>query len=555
MKIKKIVLPTLSALILMGTFVGCGNSTSELYDLMQNTSEITIELAQPEYKVNVRGTQSEKGNLPWIQLDKLKTYNDFRQDFDRALGIKVVTNNGENGKSGCLYVDASGDRNGNTTLEDAFRNKVFIEKYWNSSDTQKEIYGMIGKAYDDAEDMSDDTKLYAALNAYYNLLVDTENPNSFNENQSVSREQFMSAMYRMNTAVNSNYLDGWNPELDSFVKATGLSVYSAEAKQMAGFSWLDYANGSLNAQTAKQYMSRLEAVYMVVKANFPTQYDSYDMNKRVAYTDVKNAGDLTGSKNEEDTEKNREKEKWQLYVLHMLLDEHSHGIQEELYRALGVASDLNLIAPDSKGELRWDEPISKKETIQLMVNITMAKNKLEGYKTEAEDGKVNADKFGFHYGGLMADGSKVEKETAEKIAGIEEKEKPVEKQEQGTSGENTNSQTQTSSQPQQNQAQVNSQAQTSSQAQTQTSSQAQVNSQTTSEVKKNNQNQETNKANQAQTNKNSQVTSQVKKNSEIKTEKSTGGFGDIDVVAGGVIDGDVEVSVDTTLTDKLNFGG
>ena len=411
----KVVIPFLTAAIMVGSLSGCGGEDiSELAKMMEENPEIVIELEKPAYEFKQVG-QNNISELAWIQLDQLRTYNTFRQEMDRILNIQTVTQNNVNGKSGSLYVDEQENRSGNTTLKDAFRNKVFIEKYWENTEITKELTENIGKAYDDVEELSENDKLTAVLNAYYNLLVDYKNPDSFNGYQPVTREQFMSALYRMDNPVNQSYLNGWNPETDEFVKATGISMYTAEAKQMANYSFLDYKNGSLNEETIEDSISRIEALYMVVQSEFKDLYDKYDITKETKYSDVKKSEDLTGSKKENDTEKNKEKEKWQLYVLEMMMDEHGHGMQEELYKAAGVSSDLNLIAPDKNGELRWDEPISKSEVIKLMVNVQLVKNKLEGYLTKTEFGNTKEENFNIIYAGINSVGQKIPNETLESL--------------------------------------------------------------------------------------------------------------------------------------------
>jgi RNA polymerase sigma factor (sigma-70 family) len=357
----------------------------ELANLINSEKTVTIEVAKPSaYTIAVKGQQ--QGDVNWIQLDQLKTYATFRQEFDKEFNINVITMNNVNGKSGCMYVDKTGDRNGNTTLNDAFRNKVFIEKYWNNSDVKNAILKLANDAYTDV-DNNDSYELTGAINAYYNLLNDAAAPDSFNATQSVTREQFYTLMYKSSTPVGTDYLTNYNGASDEFTKAVGgkETAYTPFAKQEAQYGFLDYKNGSLNGTNISSSITRAEAVYSVIMANFKAEYDKFNINTNSGFKDVKNGGNIA--------ESGQGKKEWQLYTLAYMMDHQDKGMQEELYKAIALANQLGIVTPDDNGDLRWDEPISKSESIQLIIDTQLALDKTKGYLSTVEYGNNNVSKF------------------------------------------------------------------------------------------------------------------------------------------------------------------
>lgn len=128
---KGYIIPIITLVIAI-QLTGCSNlSSKEMVDMINKGDPIEIELTIPDGSEVALDVASAE--LEWVQLDQLKTYNTgFRQAFNEIFNINIVTKNGVNGKSGSIYVDDIGDRNGNPTLASALRNKVFVEKYWDS---------------------------------------------------------------------------------------------------------------------------------------------------------------------------------------------------------------------------------------------------------------------------------------------------------------------------------------------------------------------------------------------------------------------------------------
>ena len=387
-QLKRVLVPVMIALVTLSQMVGCASTQKVDFEAMIDKGEsIVLEVNEPDYKISVQGEQDQ--TVTWVQLDQLKTYPAFRQDFDTLLNINTITS-GTGGKQGCLYVvnvDGQDMRSGNTTLADAFRNKVFIEKYWNNADKRSAIAGLSGKAYKDIKD-SDEASKYASINAYFNLLNDSKNPESFNETQSVTREQFYTMMLKSGTRVKS--LD-YYPSADEFTKAVGgETAYTRYAKEVANLGFLQTDTKSLDSSNINTPISRAEAVYMVVQQYFPQEF-AEATSKDKAYSDTKSAGDLalsSGFKVQgKDTDGIQYKERWQAYTLAEMFQSPNKGMQDELYRAMVVSKEKGLLA---ESESKWDEPLNKADTIELMINAQLALNKDHGYLTNTEYATIEA---------------------------------------------------------------------------------------------------------------------------------------------------------------------
>lgn len=373
-----------AAVVVGGTIAGtkAQNHSKDFSNFISSNENVEIVLAKPtSYQVSVKGTQNYEY---WVQLDQLANYPDFRSDFDKLFHINKVTVDGKNGKSGCIYINKNGDRDGNTSFADAFRNKVFVQ-YFNSKFDS--IGNLTPEVYSDANDS--EAGVPASLNAYFGLLADANNPNAFNGSESLTREQFYYLMYKENHGVNKDFLKDYRDNNDPFVKATTGTEdsYSPFAKQTANYGFLQYKDGSLNSNI-KSSISRIEAIYAVIQENFKQTYDKTDVkelqNSYDGFMDVKNDGDIVGD--------NTSEPKWEQYLLEYCISHQK--LDTRLYKAAMFAYANGLIAPGDNGNMRWDEPISKSEAIQLMYNTEIAKNRIYGYQTTNEYGKNNPKNFG-----------------------------------------------------------------------------------------------------------------------------------------------------------------
>lgn len=405
MTIRKVTVPILTAILLASQLTGCTISVKEMVALIDSNQSITIELVEPtSYAIKVKaGTISSKA-LDWIALDRNKSFDSLRVEMDLAFNINTVTVDGLNGKAGVLYVDETGDRNSNTTLEDAVRNKVFVEKYWDDGAIKTKLMGISSEAYTDT--LGTDTEsLMATLNAYYDIIPDSESPDSFNGTQSLTREEWSTLLYRATTPVDDEMLANYDPTTDKFTLAVGgETTMTAYAKEMDKYAWLKTGNKSLDAATYKGEITRAEAVYMIAQVMFKDKYDEVASGKKAKlpegtpmFSDVKNYGDLAldakYKTNDKKTKTITPKDRWEAYTIEFMTKNPDKGMQEELYKGMVVAASTGFLDATGNKESRWDEPISKTEAIQLIVNACLAANKEYGYASEVEYGVSNADKF------------------------------------------------------------------------------------------------------------------------------------------------------------------
>lgn len=399
MHIKKIVIPLMTVVLLVSQLSGCAMlNGNELVAALESGQTITLEIAEPTtYEIaSVVGSQQQSIN--WIQLDRLTTFPDFRIAFDKLINVERRTFNGTNTKIGCIFIDSAGDTNGNTSLQDGLRNKVFMEKYYANGDTKTALKQLSTKVYTDVNG-EDNNSFLASFNAYYNLLPDNINPNAFNATQSVTRERFASALYKSTNPVSEDYLLGFSGTEDEFTKQMGaLTDHTAMTKQLDSYMFINAADKSLDHTNIGGSISRAEAIYMVVASQFPDQLAEVTGKEKVSYSDAKNAGDLAlklgfKTKNKE-TKEIVSAERWQLGVLDFMLKHPDKGLQNDLYKVLVVADKYSLLDVTDTGECRWDEPLSKVEALQLLINIGSAKNNIYGFATNKAIGKANDALYG-----------------------------------------------------------------------------------------------------------------------------------------------------------------
>ncbi|MBQ2886451.1 MAG: SH3 domain-containing protein [Alphaproteobacteria bacterium] len=373
MKIKRIVIPTLTMVIIASQLMGCQAATQdELLTMLNNGEAIEIEVAAP-----INEEQGETKQLEWIQLDKLDNYKDFRKEFEDTLKI---TPYGESSKMGVVYVNLEGKQEGNNTLYNAFMNRKFISTYWDNETTQEKVQDSVLSLYTDVDEDSKASK-YAALNAYWNLLPDAE-PNYFNGDSTLTRGEAMALVMRAETSVTE---DG-KPE--SFVDFTNAVATSSSAKDdytdFAGYlmedSYLTVDSESLDSLTYKGTITRGEYVYMLMNHYFSDTLKNTDTSK-VKFTDTKNAGNIAAT--QKYIEKATEKAHWQAYELTYAIQNVENGCPERMYKALACAANLEILDE----ETRWDEGLTKTEAIELLVNTYEAYTRVNGYAVDAMQGE------------------------------------------------------------------------------------------------------------------------------------------------------------------------
>ena len=94
MKIKRVILPTITMVIIASQLFGCASTTKqEAYDMMRETEQIELEYAVPDYDSNAEESKVEL--LPWLQLSSLETHPELRTAFEEYVGVTGTTGNKE----------------------------------------------------------------------------------------------------------------------------------------------------------------------------------------------------------------------------------------------------------------------------------------------------------------------------------------------------------------------------------------------------------------------------------------------------------------------------
>ena len=297
----------------------------------------------------------------WEALAKTQTHPEFREQFDDILSI---TAHGKDGKNGVLYVDPAGNHTNDSTLRYAFQNKKFIDNVWNNTETTKQLIDLAKETFTDVE--SDQQALIAAINAYYNLILDSE-PGYANLNSTVTRIEALATVHKADTPIN-DILDKttYSEEFDA---AIGYHEYSLLAQELASQNYLDYKNQSLDEATANNTITRAEFIYLLVQRYYSDEYASAT-GKEKCYSDCKNGGnialDIGFITKDKSTGEITYKDRWQSYELSYALNNSKVGMPDDLYKAMVVAQNHNLI---TGSESRWDEGLTKGEAINFIIKV------------------------------------------------------------------------------------------------------------------------------------------------------------------------------------------
>lgn len=388
MKVKRIVLSVLVAALLASQLTGCSMlSSDELLDLIRSGETIEIEVSVPSWSTL---EVAPKSDISWVQLDQLKTYNmGFRLDFDTAFNISTVTSDGVPSKQGCIFVttfEGKDVHNGNSTMRDAFRNKIF-NNYWASPEVKNRLTEIVGDIYTDV-DSTGKYALTSSVNAYFNLMADETDTTIYGPTQSLTREQFYALIFRAANGVQElNYF----PDSDAFAQAVGGDTpYTMYAKQVAEFGWLNVDNGSLNSSNINGAITKAEAVYMMVNQYFKSELENLQLAKNSTAYGLKNGGNLAEKLKFDKDEK--ASDAVQNNLLAYMIENPSKGVDESLMGSLVIGEKLNLMNGIDYSDMFG--VITKDEAIQLLMNTYQAENNLYGYSTNSETPELTVNIYG-----------------------------------------------------------------------------------------------------------------------------------------------------------------
>ena len=365
MKIKRVIIPTITMLVIASQLFGCASaSKKDAYNMLQESTEIELEYAVPDYDSNTEESKVEL--LPWLQLSSLETHPELRTAFEELIG---VTTEEDGTKSGVVYTDENGDRNQNNTLFNALGNTSFTINYIRDAEQIEKLEEIANNEYTDIEE---NQGVSAVINAYFELLPDQED-GQFDGDATISRAQAMALLMRATTPVN----EAQAPEEDAdFTKAVGETQYTNFAAQMNEYTYLNTSTG-LNDKTFNTTMSRGEYNYLLTKYIYGDTYaqrmeeagkEDESLSTDVKLTTIKDGGDIS---------------------LQDAINNVENGLPTDMYQTLARAVALGFITEDN---LNWDEAITKSEAITLFIDaVEVYYNTTKSTSTTADDNIVVDD--------------------------------------------------------------------------------------------------------------------------------------------------------------------
>lgn len=358
MKIKRVLLPTITMVIIASQLFGCSSaSKQEAYDMLQETEQIELEYAVPEYDAD---EESKVALLPWLQLSSLETHPELRQAFEEYLGITGEIGN----KEGILYYNPlTTQADQNITLLLAIKNFQF-RGYVTMPDALSKLGEIATESYTYVE--ADDINApYATINAYFELLPD-QTEGQFDGDSTISRAQAMALVMRATTPVNESQAPETN---NDFTAKVGESQYTNFAAPMNEYSYLNTSNG-LTDQTFSTAMSKGEYIYLLANY-YSTDYQAFlDCNgyknniydEDVTIYTVSDAGDISFTE---------------------AIADSSKGVPSDMYKVFQTAINMSLIVEDDLED--WDSAITKGEAVRLFTAITSNYYQIAGQDSLADE--------------------------------------------------------------------------------------------------------------------------------------------------------------------------
>lgn len=357
MKVKKVVIPMLTLIVLTSQLMGCASVTKEqASDMISSTSVVEVEVSEPDNSTTESGSNggeviSKVEPLEWWTLSGLGKYPTIRKATNTALNI-------QSGK-GSIYIDLEGHQQLNNTLLNALRNKEFGETQLNDSAITNQIMAAVNETFTDLEESDEKA---AFFNSYWYLLPDEAGEVAeFKGSQTLTRAQAMTLVMRAITPVE----DGRKPKTDSaFTAAVGDTVYTDYASYVNSKAYLNTTDNTLNEGYFNGKMSRAEYIYLCLNSVFSAdELNSIDITKVNLIDCIKGTGnDLVAA-----------------------VENPDNGVPESLYNAIARANVLGIV----NNETRWDEPIAKTEAVDMFAATVQAYNGKYGYVVDLETAQAN----------------------------------------------------------------------------------------------------------------------------------------------------------------------
>lgn len=347
-------IPMLTAIMIISQLTGCSGMTQDETASLIN-SEPTIEV---EFPTLIDGTEEESDTdvksdvspLRWIYLGRQTSYPNVRVAVNSACGVESGV--------GSIYINLDGEHEVNNTLYNALRNKGFIEAFYSEDNEQL----ISASALDTFADVELDEALAAVINSYWDLIPeeDGEEATEFNGSQSLTRAQAMALVMRAVTPVTE---DGVPKSNSKFTESVGETAYTDFAAAMNDKCYVNTNDSSLTKDNFTKSMTRAEFIYMVMNEVYGVDaINAYDISK-VELSDCKDGGDIATKQGYTNTNGSA-------LSLEFMLSNPDGGLQTNLYKAVAMASDLSIIS----SETRWDEPVTKTEAIEILVDTIKTLN-------------------------------------------------------------------------------------------------------------------------------------------------------------------------------------
>ena len=160
MKIKRVIIPTLTMVMLSSMLFGCALATKQdTYNMLQESTEIELEYAELDTVDN-----KEISSLDWIELGNLTTYSDLRASWDKIVGVTGTTGN----KTGMFYKNWEGPTQDNY-LTEVILSTEFVD-FVSNEDNYNKLVDAVRDNFTDSDDLTDEQLFSIGLNAYFSLL-------------------------------------------------------------------------------------------------------------------------------------------------------------------------------------------------------------------------------------------------------------------------------------------------------------------------------------------------------------------------------------------------
>ena len=345
MKYKNLFLLAIIGILALG-IIGCSAATKEeTYDMLQQSTEIELEYAVPDYDTT---EESKVELLPWLQLSSLETHPELRTAFEEYVGVTGKTGS----KEGTLYYNPlTTQADQNITLLLAIKNSQF-RGYVTMPDALSKFGEIATENYADLE--ADDINApYATINAYFELLPD-QTEGQFDGDSTISRAQAMTLVMRATTQVN----EAQAPETNNdFTSVVGESQYTDFAAPMNEYSYINTDNG-LTEQSFNSTMTKGEYIALVtnyIRADYLATLeewgytDLYSDTSDITISTVSDAGNITFAE---------------------AISDASKGVPTDLYETFKLAIKNGYLAEADLED--WDSALTKADAVSLF--ITMATN-------------------------------------------------------------------------------------------------------------------------------------------------------------------------------------